>query len=94
MLHALDPQPVPAYPVPWRVDRTDRTHPRVLNASETSVEFVRVFRTDSTTEHWGTLERGEAVEVCLCGTDLDEVVITLCWFRSSTAEEYAWRFVM
>ena len=31
-----------SYPVPWRVDRRDRTHPVVTNA-DGGVDFVRAF---------------------------------------------------
>ncbi|GAA2012276.1 hypothetical protein [Microbacterium ulmi] len=113
MLRALDPDetaPPAAYPLPWRVDRGLRAHPRVTNASAGVVDFVRVFVESadrgpspvraapasmrSATEHWGQMLPGETVELCLCDVDPDDVVVTLAWFRPATGVEYVWRFVM
>lgn len=94
MLHVVEPGTAQAYPIPWRVDRAGGPHPRVTNGGLEAVEHVRVFRSDGATERWGRLLPDEAADVCLCGADLDEVIVTLCWFRPSTGVEYAWRFVM
>lgn len=36
----------------------------------------------------------EDVELCLCAADLDEVVVTIAWFRPTDGLEYVWRFVV
>ncbi len=94
MLRLLEPSTPRPYRVPWRVDRVYDTHPLVTNDGDEAVEFVRVFRSDGTTEHWGRLLPGETAELCLCEADLNRLVITLAWFRPDTGEEYCWRFVM
>lgn len=110
MLRALDPAeslPPDSYPLPWRIDRTSRAHPRVANASAGTLDFVRVFveqpasptrargvRRPATTEHWGQMLPGETAELCLCDRDLDDLVMTLAWFRPETGVEYVWRFVV
>ena len=83
-----------AYPVPWRVERVSDSHPLVVNSGSEPAEAVRVFRSDGSTAHWGSLAPGETLDVCVCDADLDTVIVTLCWFRRSTGVEYAWRFVM
>ncbi|MFE5410508.1 hypothetical protein [Microbacterium sp. NPDC056569] len=99
MLRALDPDdpfPPPAYRVPWRVDRADRRHPLIMNASSSAVDFVRVFADDgppSTTEHWGQMVPGESAELCLCTVDSDGAIVTIGWFRPEDGNEYLWRFV-
>lgn len=99
MLHPTDtprpPQP-PAYGVPWVVTRTDRTHPVITNAGLEPVDFVKVLRSDAPAdlvELWGQMLPAEAIEMCLCGSNLDEVVITIAWFRQHDGLEYVWRFV-
>ncbi|MGN7862176.1 hypothetical protein ACTJI8_16450 [Microbacterium sp. 22303] len=91
------PLPQPSYPVPWHVDRRDRTHPMVTNRGAT-VQFARVFartsRAPGRTLMWGHVEHGEQMEVCLCDTDVDDVVVTLAWFRPEDGHEYIWRFVV
>lgn len=94
MLHVREPDPSLSYRVPWRVDRLSDTHPLIVNDGDEPLDFVRVFRSDGTTEQWGRLLPGETVDLCLCDTDLDAVVVTLCWFRRTTGVEYTWRFVM
>lgn len=94
MPHTLETERSVAYRVPWRVHRVSESHPLVVNAGDESVDAVRVFRLDGTTERWGRLLPGETVDLCLCGADLDDVVLTVCWLRPSTGIEYAWRFVM
>jgi hypothetical protein len=87
----------PSYPVPWSVDRRDRTHPIVANRAGT-VDFVRVFarttQDPGRTQLWGQVRLGEQLEICLCDTDIDDVVITLAWFRPDDGLEYVWRFVV
>lgn len=86
------------YRLPWHVSRDDRMHPSVVNASDEPADFVRVFharRDDGTaTELWGQVLPSEKVELCLCAADLDDVVVTLAWFRPSDGLEYVWRFVV
>lgn len=94
MLHIRDPEPSPSYPVPWRVERASETHPLLVNDGGEPLDVVRVFRSDGATEQWGRLHPGETVDLCLCDTDLDAVIVTVCWFRPATGVEYAWRFVM
>lgn len=100
MLRALDPdeaRPPTAYRVPWRVERLDPRHPLVTNDSGAPVDFVRVF-VDSgraaATEHWGQMLAGDTAELCLCDADLDEVLVTIAWFRPEDGVEYVWRFTM
>lgn len=89
--------PDASYPVPWSVDRRDRTHPVVANAGA-SVDFVRAFARSSAdpgrTMLWGRVRSGEQMEICLCDTDVDDVVVTLAWFRPEDGLEYVWRFVV
>ena len=101
MLRALDPDevpPPPDYRVPWHVDRTDDSHPRVTNASDSPADFVRAFIDDQRrarrTDLWGQLLPGESVELCLCDLDPAETTVTIAWFRSLTGAEYVWRFVL
>ncbi len=100
MLRALEPdesRPLPAYPVPWRVDRLFGSHPLVTNVSDEPADFVRVFvesGRDAATAHWGQLVPGETAELCLCDVDPDDATVTLAWFRPETGVEYVWRFVM
>ena len=42
----------------------------------------------------GELAPGDSFDLCLCGSDLDDLVMTLCWVRGDTGVEYVWRFVM
>lgn len=92
------PPPPPAYAVPWHVVRDDRAHPSVVNSGRDPVDFVRVFHHDSehqvVTDLWGQMLPGERVDLCLCDVDLDDVVVTLAWFRQSDGLEYIWRFVV
>ncbi|GAA4490738.1 hypothetical protein [Microbacterium panaciterrae] len=89
--------PDPSYPVPWTVDRRDRTHPVVTNAGA-RIDFVRVFARTThdpgRTQLWGRVAADEKLEICLCDTDVDDVVITLAWFRPDDGLEYVWRFVV
>jgi hypothetical protein len=84
--------------VPWRVDHVYGTHSLVTNAGDTALDFVRVFVDSSSfapqTELWGQMLPGETVELCLCDHDLEDVVVTLCWFRPETGIEYVWRFLV
>ena len=101
MLHPIDPtQPTPpvAYCVPWVITRRDREHPVVMNAGREPVDFVRVFRDDvdshKVVDLWGQVLPAETVELCLCASDPDEVVVTVAWFRQADGLEYVWRFVV
>lgn len=101
MLRPIDPADSPpplAYRVPWHVVRDDSAHPVVINHGIEPVDFVRVFRDDETardhTQLWGQVLPAERIELCLCASDLDEVVVTLAWFRQTDGLEYVWRFVV
>ena len=97
MFGDVDSASASAYPVPWRVDRVFDTHPLLTNAGEEPVDGVRAFGAHGTlasTERLGRVLPGETIDLCLCETDLDSAVMTVCWFRPSTGVEYAWRFVM
>lgn len=101
MLHPADtpepPQPA-AYCVPWLVTRRDRSHPTVRNAGGEPVDFVKVLRSDAdhgrAIELWGQVLPSETIELCLCGADPDDIVITIAWFRQQDGLEYVWRFVL
>ncbi|MDR2320389.1 hypothetical protein ACIPY5_17975 [Microbacterium sp. NPDC089698] len=90
-------RPEPAYAVPWTVDRRDRTHPVITNGAG-EVRFVRVFARAPSgpgrTQLWGHVRGGDQLEVCLCDADVDDIVITLAWFRPDDGLEYVWRFVV
>lgn len=90
-------RPDPSYPVPWDIDRRDRTHPVVTNLGG-EVHFARVFsRTSRDPERmrlWGRVRPGDQLEVCLCDVDPDDVVVTLAWHRPEDGLEYIWRFVV
>jgi hypothetical protein len=94
MLRAVTDESPAAYALPWAVDRTHEFHPRITNASSETLWAVRVFRPDRSPSHLGTLAPGHTVELCLCDADLDEAVVTVCWFRGDTGPEYAWGFVL
>lgn len=101
MLHSLDmtpPPPPTAYCVPWVVTRNDRTHPMVMNAGKEPVDFVKVLRSDADdgrlVELWGQVLPNETVELCLCDGDVDDLVVTIAWFRQRDGLEYVWRFVV
>lgn len=101
MLRSVDPADAPpptAYRVPWQVSRDDAAHPIVTNQDREAADFVRVFHTGQdgveSTQLWGQVLPGEQVELCLCAADLDDVVVTLAWFRVSDGLEYVWRFVV
>jgi hypothetical protein len=101
MLSPLDPDDAPpplAYRVPWRVIRDDSAHPVVVNHGAENADFVRIFRDDGSsadsTRLWGRVEPGDRIELCLCSANLDEVVVTLAWFRAGDGLEYLWRFVV
>ncbi|GEK84847.1 hypothetical protein GCM10007198_29040 [Microbacterium aerolatum] len=100
MLRLIDPSDTPppvAYRVPWFVRRTDPSHPVVINGSAESADFVRVFRDDRPdegTQLWGQVLPTEDIELCLCAADIDDVVVTLAWFRPTDGLEYVWRFVV
>lgn len=94
MFRVLPSAPVPAYPVPWQVERVSDTHPLLTNAGAEPVESVRAFGSHGTLARLGTLLPGESVDLCLCANDLDVEVVTVCWFRPATEVEYVWRFVM
>jgi hypothetical protein len=100
MLRAVEPHeslPPLAYRVPWRIDRSDAVHPRITNTDACAADFVRVFvdtaRDARPTESWGQVLPGESVDLCLCRTDPDDVVVTLAWFHPASGVEYVWRFV-
>jgi hypothetical protein len=92
------PPSVSAYRVPWRILRDERAHPIVVNISTEPVDFVRAVRDDPlagiSTELWGQVLPAEHVELCLCDAELDDVVVTIAWFRQSDGLEYLWRFVV
>ncbi|KDA06177.1 hypothetical protein DC31_12600 [Microbacterium sp. CH12i] len=46
------------------------------------------------TQLWGQVLPAERIELCLCAADIDEVVVTLAWFRQADGLEYVWRFVV
>ncbi|WP_243232527.1 hypothetical protein [Microbacterium sp. CIAB417] len=101
MLRPIGPAELPpplAYRVPWTVDRTDAAHPGVTNEGRDPADFVRVFHADADgqerTQLWGQVLPGERVELCLCTADLEEVVVTVAWFRQQDGLEYVWRFVV
>lgn len=98
-MRVRDPIDFQPYRVPWRVDRVHDSHPLVTNGSDEPADAVRIFRADTAAEradtaHWGRLLPGDTAELCLCDADLDSTVVTVCWFRPTTGQEYAWRFVM
>lgn len=100
MLRPIEPterQPEAAYRVPWLIRRDDPAHPVVINHSREVADFVRVFREDDAeserTQLWGQVLPSEDIELCLCAVDLDEVVVTIAWFRPNDGLEYVWRFV-
>jgi hypothetical protein len=92
------PSSVSAYRVPWRVHRAERAHPMVVNGGAEPVDFVRVFHEDPgvgiVTDLWGQVLPAERLELCLCSADLDDVVVTMAWFRPDDGLEYVWRFVV
>ncbi|WP_309067001.1 hypothetical protein [Microbacterium sp.] len=92
------PPPTAAYLVPWLIVRDDRAHPGVVNIGRDPVDFVRVFHhtleAAVVTELWGQMLPGERVDLCLCDADVDDVVVTLAWFRQADGLEYVWRFVV
>ena len=101
MLRPIEPAELPppiAYRVPWAIDRTDGAHPGVINESRGAADFVRVFHAEADgeerTQLWGQVLPGERIELCLCTADLDEVVVTVAWFRQEDGLEYVWRFVV
>lgn len=101
MLHSIDTTQTPppaAYCVPWVVTRDDRRHPVVMNAGKEPVDFVKVLRSDLSesgeVELWGQVLPTETVELCLCDCDVDQVVVTIAWFRQQDGLEYVWRFVV
>ncbi|WP_460785375.1 hypothetical protein [Microbacterium tumbae] len=101
MLRPIDPAellPSAAYRVPWRIDRTDDAHPGVINESRHPADFVRIFHSDDArgerTQLWGQVLPQERIELCLCAADLDDVVVSIAWFRQADGLEYVWRFVV
>lgn len=101
MPHPIEPVQSPsrsAYAVPWVVARTDRTHPVVRNAGLEPVDFVKVMRSDASpadlVDLWGQVLPAEAIELCLCDSHVDDVVVTIAWFRQQDGLEYVWRFVV
>ena len=88
----------PAYQVPWRVDRRDRAFPVVRNAGDDGADFVRIFSTDaggeSRTELFGEVSPGDRIGLALPPGFLDEIVMTIAWFRREDGLEYVWRFVV
>ncbi|WP_194422003.1 hypothetical protein [Microbacterium abyssi] len=100
MLRPIDPSETPppvAYRVPWFVRRTDPRHPVLVNGSAESADFVRVFRDDRSgerTQLWGQVLPSEDIELCLCAAEVDDVVVTIAWFRPADGLEYVWRFVV
>lgn len=101
MLHSTDPPQPPlttSYGVPWVVTRKDPAHPVVMNAGIEPVDFVKVLRSDASSvdlvDLWGQVLPAESIEMCLCDSDLDDVVVTIAWFRQRDGLEYVWRFVV
>jgi len=100
MLRPIDPSDLPApaaYRVPWVIRRDEPRHPIVVNGSAESADFVRLFRDDQRNEGtklWGQVLPSEDIELCLCAADLDDVVVTLAWFRPADGLEYVWRFIV
>lgn len=101
MPHPIEPAPsrlAAAYSVPWVITRTDRTHPTVMNGGLEPVDFVKVMRSDAhpgdLVELWGQVLPAETIELCLCDSRLDDVVVTIAWFRQHDGLEYVWRFVV
>lgn len=101
MLHSIDTSQSPppsAYCVPWVVTRGDRTHPIIMNAGKEPVDFVKVLRSDAEdgglVDLWGQVLPTETIELCLCDSDIDDVVVTIAWFRQRDGLEYVWRFVV
>ncbi|BDZ37752.1 hypothetical protein GCM10025863_03660 [Microbacterium suwonense] len=70
----------------------------VMNAGKEPVDFVKVLRSDADdgrlVELWGQVLPSETIELCLCDGDLDELVVTIAWFRQHDGLEYVWRFVV
>ncbi len=83
--------------MPWHVVRADPAHPIVVNEGRDAADFVRVFRGDGhetePPQLWGQVLPAERIELCLCAADVEEVVVTLAWFRQADGLEYIWRFV-
>lgn len=101
MPHPIEPTPTsspPPYAVPWLVARTDRTHSVITNAGLEPVDFVKVMRSDASSvdlvDLWGQVLPTEAIELCLCGSRLEGVVVTIAWFRQHDGLEYVWRFAV
>ncbi|KAA9110293.1 hypothetical protein [Microbacterium rhizomatis] len=101
MPRAIEPdefRPPPAYRVPWRVHHVYEKHPLITNVSAAATDFVRVFidgaHVTVDTQLWGQMLPGETAELCLCDLDLEDVVVTIAWFRPETGVEYLWRFVL
>lgn len=95
-IHPSETPPPPAYRVPWSIQRDDVRHPVIANRSAESADFVRVFRDDRPadgTQLWGQVLPAEDIELCLCEADLDDVIVTLAWFRPTDGLEYVWRFI-
>ncbi|WP_221585220.1 hypothetical protein [Microbacterium sp. G2-8] len=90
------PSPLP-YAVPWAV-RRDGTHPVVTNASHEPLEYARALFSDGSarvgSETWGLVLPEEEQELCLCGLDESDTVVTLSWFRTADDREYLWQFVL
>ena len=84
--------------MPWAIDRANPAHPGVTNEGRDPADFVRVFHAgvdgEERTQFWGQVLPGERVELCLCTADLDEVVVTVAWFRQQDGQEYVRRFVV
>lgn len=82
--------------MPWRVTRRPPTHPVLTNAGDARADHVRVFTLPAPRaghrERFGSVHPGEAIEICLCGLDLDSTVVTVAWFQRGG--EYVWRFVL
>lgn len=101
MLRAIDPTelpPPPAYRAPWRVVRSDASHPTLMNDGRETADFVRVFRSDGEpserAQQWGQVLPSEEIDLCLCTSDPHEAVVTVAWFRPVDGLEYVWRFMV
>ncbi|MBO9627161.1 MAG: hypothetical protein J7484_12400 [Microbacterium sp.] len=97
MLQPFAPEAPLAYRIPWHVSVDDPAHPVVVNHGFEAADFVRVFRDDvgpERTQLWGRVLPAESVELCLCTAGLDEIVVTVAWFRQLDGLEYIWRFVV
>jgi hypothetical protein len=85
-----------ALAVPWSIHRLHDSHSLVTNAGPAPLDFVRAFvdhRGNPTGTHeWGQMLPGDTAELCLCGHEPGEIVVTLVWFRPDDGREFLWRY--